>query len=167
MLLYQKVDKGIEWLSDVLNLISKFMLGCIVGFMCFAILLQVTLRYVFNTGLSWPEELTVFLLAWMTFLGSAVAVKQSEHINIDLLVNRLSGRTQWIIHLINKLAVLIFVSYFVYYGLKMAFMSLDYKSNALGISLFWPRISMGIGGSLMILHTVHFIMKDFRRVIKT
>lgn len=163
----EKVEKLLGKVSDLANLVSKFLLGCIVGTMCLAILLQVTLRYVFNTGLSWPEELTVFMMAWMTFLGSAVAIKQSEHIQLDLFVNKLPFKARSIVFFLNKIAMLLFVLYFTYLGIRMASMSTGFQSNAMHISLFWPRISMGIGGGLMILHLVYFILKDIRKGIQS
>ncbi|MGO4890487.1 TRAP transporter small permease [Anaerobacillus sp. MEB173] len=163
--MYGTINRGVERLSNVLNNISKALLGGIVGLMLLSILIQVVLRYVFNTGLSWPEELTKFLMAWMTFIGSAIAIKQSEHISLDILVNKLSNKPQFFLIMVSRILILSFFAFFTYVGLEMALNSQVFRADALGISLFWPRISMAIGGLLMILHTVHLIFKDIGRVM--
>src|SRR5699024_11047997 len=79
-----KLNKNLEAISEFLNNISKVVLGITVALMAGIIILQVFLRYVLNSGFSWPEEVTTFLMAWMTFLGSAIAVKNAQHINIEV-----------------------------------------------------------------------------------
>ena len=56
-----------------------------VGVAC----LQVTLRYVFNSGLPWPEELATWMFAWSVFLGMAVATSRDAHISIDVVLRLL------------------------------------------------------------------------------
>ncbi|MCA9771515.1 MAG: TRAP transporter small permease [Myxococcales bacterium] len=46
---------------------------------------QVILRYVFNTGLHWAEELARYLLIYAGFLGASIATKDRRHIVIDAL----------------------------------------------------------------------------------
>lgn len=45
---------------------------------------QVLTRYLFFYSISWIEELTRFLMIWMVMLGTAVAVRQKQHIVIDV-----------------------------------------------------------------------------------
>lgn len=45
---------------------------------------QVLTRYVFVYSIAWVEELTRFLMIWMVLLGTAVAVRQKQHIVIDI-----------------------------------------------------------------------------------
>jgi C4-dicarboxylate transporter DctM subunit len=54
--------------------------------------LQVTLRYVFNSGLPWPEELATWVFAWSVFLGMAVATARDAHISIDVVLRLLGPR---------------------------------------------------------------------------
>ncbi len=163
--LLETIDKGLEKISDFLNKWSRVVLGFVVAGMFSAVILQVTLRYVFNAGLRWPEEATVFLMAWMTFLGSAVAIKQMEHINIDLFVEKLSEKGRFILRFITKLMMLAFIIFLVYFGFKFALNSMNFTSNALGISLFWPRLSISAAASIMVIHMLHFIVRDIRGVL--
>lgn len=55
---------------------------------------QVVARYVFNSGVIWALELTVFLYAWLVLLGAAHLAREGRHIGIDALTGALSARGQ-------------------------------------------------------------------------
>lgn len=63
---------------------------------------NVVLRYVFNSGLEFSEEVSRFIFVWLTFIGSVVALKDGLHLGVDTLVRRLPhvGRLAfyWISH---------------------------------------------------------------------
>src|SRR6266513_3210091 len=50
---------------------------------------NVVLRYVFNSGIAISEELSRWLLVWLTFLGAIVALRQHAHLGVDTLVRAL------------------------------------------------------------------------------
>ena len=88
------------------------------------IITQVTLRYTLSQGFSWAEEVTVFLMAWMTFRGSAIAVKQAEHIKIDMVVDKLPEILRRIVNISSKLFILVFFLILTYFGFQFAVGSL-------------------------------------------
>lgn len=151
-------------LSDGINKISIYLIGIIVGLMITIITAQVILRYGFNSGFTWAEEVTIFLMAWMTFLGSAIALKRSGHINVDVVVDRLPHPLQFIVLIIGKLLVLTFAIVFLYYGYNFVASSTNFYSNALRIPLWIPRSSIVVAFIIMIIHLLHSIVKDFAEV---
>src|ERR1043165_3248319 len=50
---------------------------------------NVVLRYVFNSGIATSEELSRWLLVWLTFLGAIVALREHSHLGVDTLVRAL------------------------------------------------------------------------------
>ena len=53
------------------------------------VLSNVVLRYVFNSGISVSEELSRWLMVWLTFLGAIVALREHSHLGVDTLVRAL------------------------------------------------------------------------------
>ena len=51
--------------------LTAWLVGIIVLLMFSSLFLQVISRYCFDAPLSWPEEVTMFLMAWMSFSGPA------------------------------------------------------------------------------------------------
>jgi TRAP-type transport system small permease protein len=50
---------------------------------------NVVLRYGFNSGITFSEELSRWAFVWMTFLGAIIALKDNGHLGTDMLVGRL------------------------------------------------------------------------------
>lgn len=67
--------------------------------------LQVALRYLFNSGLPWPEELAAWVFAWTVFLAMAVATGRDSHISIDVVTRALSERPRFYLMLFNRAVV--------------------------------------------------------------
>ena len=56
------------------------------------LLINVLLRYLFDTSLFWAEELAVTLFIWMGFLAAASTEASDGHVRLTLLVDRLSPK---------------------------------------------------------------------------
>lgn len=52
--------------------------------MVLIIFANVVLRYVFNSGIMWSEEVALLLAVWFIFIAMSLGVKQNLHINIAL-----------------------------------------------------------------------------------
>lgn len=55
---------------------------------------QVVLRYVFNSGLVWALEATVYLFGWLVLLGISGAARTQSHITVDVATKYLPARAQ-------------------------------------------------------------------------
>jgi TRAP-type C4-dicarboxylate transport system permease small subunit len=61
--------------------------------MCGCVFLQFFTRYVLNNSFAWTEEIAIFCLVAIVFLGSAMCVRLSRHIHVDFLYRYLKGDT--------------------------------------------------------------------------
>jgi TRAP-type C4-dicarboxylate transport system permease small subunit len=59
--------------------------------MCGCVFLQFFTRYVLNNSFAWTEEIAIFCLVAIVFLGSAMCVRTSRHIHVDFLYRYLKG----------------------------------------------------------------------------
>jgi TRAP-type C4-dicarboxylate transport system permease small subunit len=53
--------------------------------MCGCVFLQFFTRYVLNDSFGWTEEIAIFCLIGVVFLGSVMCVRMSRHIHVDFL----------------------------------------------------------------------------------
>jgi TRAP-type C4-dicarboxylate transport system permease small subunit len=53
--------------------------------MCGCVFLQFFTRYVLNNSFAWTEEIAIFCLVGVVFLGSSMCVRMSRHIHVDFL----------------------------------------------------------------------------------
>ncbi|WP_263773100.1 TRAP transporter small permease [Propionivibrio soli] len=71
--------KGMEWL-----------LIAILGLMVILVFGNVVLRYGFNSGIVFSEEVSRFLFVWMVFLGSVLMLKDNGHLGVHTLTKKMS-----------------------------------------------------------------------------
>lgn len=70
--------KGMEWL-----------LIAILGLMVLLVFGNVVLRYGFNSGIVFSEEVSRFLFVWMVFLGSVLMLRDNGHLGVHTLTKKL------------------------------------------------------------------------------
>jgi tripartite ATP-independent transporter DctM subunit len=121
-----------------------------VAFMLLAVAvacLQVTLRYVFNSGLPWPEEVAIWAFCWAVFLGMGLATGRDAHIAIDTLPRLLSTRNRAALGFFNNAVVAAASFMLVIHGY-------EYVSRAIAASpaMQWPIkyyfLAVPVGGVL-------------------
>ena len=74
------------------NLFFRLAEGVLVLMLCAMVVMvfgNVVLRYGFNTGLDFSEELSRFFFIWITFLGAIIAMRENAHLGLDTLIRAL------------------------------------------------------------------------------
>lgn len=69
--------------------LAECLLVLMLGAMVVMVFGNVVLRYGFNSGLDFSEELSRFLFIWITFLGAIIAMRENAHLGLDTLVRLL------------------------------------------------------------------------------
>lgn len=144
---YAQLDKGF-------NAILAFCLA-LMGIFIFA---NVLLRYAFNSGLTWAEELSRFLFVWLVFLGAVGALKDNNHLGFTSLVQKLPHNLKKIVFIISN-AIVLYCIYAVFQGsLELTMMSTKTLSPATGLPLSYMYgigVIMGIGMFIIVFHNLY------------
>ncbi len=80
---------AVERLIDRYCRLLKVAIAACLGAMVVLVFTNVVMRYLFNSGIPTSEELSRWLLVWLTFLGAIVALRQHAHLGVDTLVRAL------------------------------------------------------------------------------
>ncbi|HSR11219.1 MAG TPA: TRAP transporter small permease, partial [Thermodesulfobacteriota bacterium] len=85
-----------------------------IGIMVTTVLvfLAVITRYFFDFTPPWIEELTTYLTLWIVFVGSALCVKKTEHVNVDIIFHMISKRAGQVLMVILSILSGVFMGYF-------------------------------------------------------
>jgi TRAP-type C4-dicarboxylate transport system permease small subunit len=111
---------------------------------------QVFGRYALGRAPSWTEELTRFLLIWMTMLGSAAALRHGGHITVTFLVEMLNPYWQAVFLVIRDVFLVAVSGIFMYFGLKFAMLNGAQESAALEIPMMIPYAALPACGLLIL-----------------
>nr|WP_309502774.1 TRAP transporter small permease [uncultured Roseovarius sp.] len=123
----------------------------IVG-MLSAIFLQVVLRYIFESPVSWSDEIAIYCLIGTVYFGAALAVRERAHIRLMLFVNMLPRPLNLIAFLIGEAIWMGFNIIMMWKGWLMVQLMSQFAmvSPSLGINQKWPFSIVAIGFALMI-----------------
>jgi TRAP-type C4-dicarboxylate transport system permease small subunit len=131
----------------------------IAGIIVAIVTAEVILRYLFSHSLIFTEELSRYLMVWIVFLGSALAIRDGSHIRIQLLVNRLGTRMQQITKLAAYALVVAFLVFITIEGLKILPRQLQQMCITIDVSLFYFYLAIPVGSILMIVFLLPAIRK--------
>ena len=84
----------------------KVLIALCLAVMVVLVFGNVVLRYAFNSGITVSEELSRWLLVWLTFLGAVVALRQHAHLGVDTLVRALPATGKRICFVVSYLLML-------------------------------------------------------------
>lgn len=82
------MTKQQNWFLNAEMRVTRLIRLCLASLLFAAtglIFINVVLRYVFNSGITWAEEVSDYGLVWITFLGGGLAAFRAGHISIDIL----------------------------------------------------------------------------------
>jgi TRAP-type C4-dicarboxylate transport system permease small subunit len=115
-------DRRMEKLAMVLGAIARAALWlasiCLVLMTAF-VAWQVWGRYVLNESPNWTEPMSVMLMSWFIFLGSAVGTREGFHLSFDLLVHVLPKGGKAVLRSLSDLVVLVFGACMAIYGMQL------------------------------------------------
>jgi TRAP-type C4-dicarboxylate transport system permease small subunit len=149
-------------IADTADTICRGALAATALAMCLTVALQVFSRYVLNASLFWSEELVRMLLTWLTFLGAASAYKAKAHVGIDAFVSFLSPHLQRLLRILVLVLSAVFFLAMLVYGARYCLFSMSLSTTTLGVSKSVPFIMLPVGGALMLLHSLVFLLHELR-----
>lgn len=92
----------------IIDQVEHVLIVILLSLMILIAFVQIVLRNLFATGLSWGDPLIRNLVLWVGFIGAAIATREGKHITIDLIGRRTSSREKILIDTIIQ-----FFSFFI------------------------------------------------------
>lgn len=126
---------------------------------------QVLSRYVFQNPSSFTDELSRYMLVWLGMLGAAYVAGQDQHIAINLLPNRLVGKSKMKLMILINVIVLFFAfSVMVLGGINLVYITfiLGQKSATMQIPLAYIYTILPVSGLLVIYYQIFQISNHYR-----
>lgn len=149
----------LRWAYD--NLIET-LVGLILGIIVLLTFYQVVARYAFSSPLSWLEEFAQLLLVWAVMLGSAAAVKRSNHLTVDILFDQLHGAARVVaVLIINGLVMFLAIS-MAYYGYLFYLKTAGDYATSLGFARNLFYLPIPIAGVLIAIFLVPATIRTIR-----
>lgn len=131
--------------------------------MCACVFLQFFTRYVLNDSFAWTEEIAIYCLVAIVFLGSAMCVRLSRHIHVDFLYRYLGPRAGRLLATFVDLTRIVLFSYLAVLVWRYTWIISEERMTTID----WPKMPFFLmvcaAFVLMALRSLQVMVDNIRR----
>lgn len=151
--------KSLTFLKKInaINLrIAKVFLILCIALQLIIVFMGVVFRYVFSDPLSWTEELSTYLMIYITFFGCYVAIDGDQLARIDIFMTKFKPKAKYSLIVVGHVITLLFLIMFMYYGTTLYFSFTVQKqiSIAMRLPMRIYYISIPLATAMMIIRMI-------------
>ena len=132
-------------------------------FMALCVFLQFFTRYVLNDSYAWTEEIATYCLVVIVFLGAAMCVRLSRHIQVDFLFRYLSAGAGRVLSTVIDIIRVLFLGY----AIKLVYRFISIVADEPMTTIRYPK---GIfywvvlaGFVLMFIRAIQVAVQNYQR----
>ena len=131
--------------------VNRWVVIVILVAMALMVFANVALRFLTDQSILWVEEVSRYLMIWLTFLGAGLVLRYGGHIGIDTLQDaypRQAPAIRWVIFAL----LLGFFAFMVWIGSRYAMLTWGQTTPVLQIPVGIVYLAMPAGFALLIVH---------------
>ncbi len=158
----------IHKLSDFIFTVEKVLAVLFCSILLVTLSAGVAFRYFLNSPLSWSDEIAIFSLVWLTFIGGSMGIKLQRSASVTILMDKLQGPVRKVLMVVSTLAVFLFGCYIFALSVQwiMSPTILLQKSNSLQLPMIIPYLSVPVGFFFILIHALDIVLKTFQTAKK-
>ena len=145
----------------VVNKIEESIICLLLVSMTLLVFLDVVMRFGFNAGFMWSQELTLLMSAWMVLFGASYGLPVGSHIGMDAFVKIFSRPVRRILSCVAALLALIYCALILYgswiYLKKMHLIGIELEDLPIPA---WIAHSILLFGYILLTVRLVIIVKD-------
>lgn len=154
-------------MKETLRAIYKYV-NTLAEWICYALIavlvvltsVQVFLRYVLRSPLSWSQEVSILILVWFSMVVVALGVHHNTHMAIRVVWQRLGPRAQYVVNVAVELLTLALAVNIVINAQPLIAVVSHQRLPASGLPRTWMYYSLWLGGGLMAFNAIGNILLD-------
>lgn len=148
----EKIAEFLAWITIKIAIL-------LTGIMTLTVLIGVFFRYVVGNPLGWTEALARYTMIWAALLAVSPCIKDQEHVGLEIVVRKFPAKFAKAFNFLTGLLILFFFFELTRKGINMAVSGLGQQSLSLGITMFWPLMSVPVSAGLALIQQVlHMIV---------
>lgn len=142
-------------LSSWIETIEKVIAAILIVAMTLVIATAVVFRYFLKEPIFWAGEASIFMMAWITFIGGSLGLKYKSQASVTFLKDRFSFKGQRILEISSNIIILLFMSILLYYSYQWVLSVSHQKSTSMRIPMWIPYLSVPVGLTFAYIHIIN------------
>jgi TRAP-type C4-dicarboxylate transport system permease small subunit len=143
---------------------AMFVTNICLAAMLFLVFLNVILRYVFRQPLYWGDEIMIYLMILMVYLGFGYMLMENRHVRMTALMDRLTVRKQNIVWVLISLLSIVYFIFLLVAGVYMTIDSfqIGFFSTITDLPIGPWQVVMCIGLAILLMASIWFTINRIR-----
>lgn len=141
-------------MGRIINRLEEGIISLLLVSITLLVFVEVVMRFGFNTGALWIQELTLHLSAWMVLFGASYGVKVGSHIGVDAAVKLLTPAKRRIVSMFAVTLCFVYCILFIY----GSWVYLE-KVHSIGIELDDMAIQKWVAHSILLIGMVLLLIR--------
>ncbi len=137
----------------------KFILRLLLIAMVIITFLQVIMRYVFDSPLTWAEETIGVLMIYFGLIGGSFGIYYGVHISLEIFVERFMKRFDRYIRILEVFIYIFFGLIEIIYGIQIMKLTVFQVLPATGFPVRYTYLALPISGFVMIFFSIVLLGK--------
>ena len=153
-----------DTLDRILRRIEEIVaVAALLGAFCLAFL-AVILRNTTGNVIFWSEEAIIYLIIYSTFFGAVIALRDNEHVNVDILPVLLKGQARRVVVVLGAVITVAFSAILAVLAWLLIFepFSRETQTPALKLPLWALELSLALAMSLFLFRAVQKLVSIWR-----
>lgn len=156
----QNLELAIIKTNRVLILILKNLLYVLLAILILIVTLNVFCRYVLRNPLFWVTELSCYILVYLIFGGSALAMYRGEHVHINITEMEYLSSIRPFLKIIEILCSYLFIIFLIVFGFSVTLKNMSSYTGSLPIPMGCVYAAAPISGCFMLLLYTERVLKE-------
>ena len=142
------IDKALDRLARIIELVLAlaFIFAVVLNFT------NVVGRYLFGLSLLGSDEVQVFIMVAMTFLGAVVVTRRNEHLRMDVLLQFMPDAVRLLLRIAEQVLLLLLAGFVLsqsyFYAGQM--LRIGRTSDMAGVPMWIPHGAVALGFALIL-----------------
>jgi len=113
-----------------LHRLEEVVLSLLLGALIVLSSLQILLRSVFDSGITWADPMLRVLVLWVGLMGAVTASREGRQITVDVIARLLSGRPRAAVAVVTNLFTVAVAGVLAYHGARFVASEHEFASVA-------------------------------------
>ena len=154
----EQLYRGFSVVNTALQKVEKF-LGCVSLAVLFVVMVvNAALRYLFQSGLNWSDELNGFLFVWFGFLAASYAMSTDSHLRITAFTNLFPQVVQYGLRMVMN--VIMITMFLLYMKPLQSLMRTLPISNVMRLPMKHVYLILPVAFGVMCVHILFNMVRD-------
>ena len=149
---------GLTAINTTLAILFRWLAWIFLALMTLFIVTQVFCRYLLNSSLFWPEDVSLMMMIWVAFAVAPIAYRHGTNVALDTISQFFSGRAGYFLQLLIHILILLMLIMLINEAINLIGRT-KIRANSIPLSMKYVYMIMPIGFGAMILVALELILR--------